>query len=163
MKSRQSNVPAIAAAKAAAARPEEEASWASSSRPACRGMGLRDRANALFTDLGALGITIASERFDHRLYHFRLAFSGFEHALLCSAARVLWRSRKACRTRWALVMPSACGLKGDHRGSAYAAGVAAKAPRASSFGRRCSRYIRSTCSRVRVFAKRARKASISCG
>ena len=46
MKSRQSNVPAIAAAKAAAARPEEEASWASSSRPACRGMGLRDRANA---------------------------------------------------------------------------------------------------------------------
>jgi len=80
MKSRQSNVPAIAAAKAAAARPEEEASWASSSRPACRGMGLRDRANALFTDLGALGITIASERFDHRLYHFRLAFSGFEHA-----------------------------------------------------------------------------------
>ena len=38
-------------------------------------MGLSD-----FTDLGALGITIASERFDHRLYHFRLAFSGFEHA-----------------------------------------------------------------------------------
>ena len=28
---------------------------------------------------------------------------------------------------------------------------------------RCSRYIRSTCSRVRVFAKRARKAVISCG
>jgi hypothetical protein len=38
-------------------------------------MGLSD-----FTDLGTLGITIASERFDHRLYHFRLAFSGFEHA-----------------------------------------------------------------------------------
>ena len=38
-------------------------------------MGLSD-----FTDLGVLGITIASERFDHRLYHFRLAFSGFEHA-----------------------------------------------------------------------------------
>ena len=38
-------------------------------------MGLSD-----FTDMGALGITIASERFDHRLYHFRLAFSGFEHA-----------------------------------------------------------------------------------
>ncbi len=33
-----------------------------------------------FTDMGALGITIAGERFDHRLYHFRLAFSGFEHA-----------------------------------------------------------------------------------
>jgi hypothetical protein len=38
-------------------------------------MGLSD-----FTDLGALGITIAGERFGHRLYHFRLAFSGFEHA-----------------------------------------------------------------------------------
>jgi hypothetical protein len=38
-------------------------------------MGLSD-----FTDMGALGITIVGERFDHRLYHFRLAFSGFEHA-----------------------------------------------------------------------------------
>src|SRR5436190_2250289 len=38
-------------------------------------MGLSD-----FTDMGALGITIAGERFGHRLYHFRLAFSGFEHA-----------------------------------------------------------------------------------
>ena len=27
-----------------------------------------------------LGVTIAGEPFDHRLYHFRLAFSGFEHA-----------------------------------------------------------------------------------
>src|SRR5260370_1102503 len=33
-----------------------------------------------FTDMGTLGITIAGERFDHRLYHFRLAFSGFEPA-----------------------------------------------------------------------------------
>jgi hypothetical protein len=38
-------------------------------------MGLSD-----FTDMGALGITIAGEPLDHRLYHFRLAFSGFEHA-----------------------------------------------------------------------------------
>jgi transposase InsO family protein len=38
-------------------------------------MGLSD-----FTDMGALGITIVGEPFDHRLYHFRLAFSGFEHA-----------------------------------------------------------------------------------
>jgi hypothetical protein len=38
-------------------------------------MGLSD-----FTDMGKLGITIAGEPFDHRLYHFRLAFSGFEHA-----------------------------------------------------------------------------------
>jgi transposase InsO family protein len=38
-------------------------------------MGLSD-----FTDMGELEITIAGERLDHRLYHFRLAFSGFEHA-----------------------------------------------------------------------------------
>jgi hypothetical protein len=38
-------------------------------------MGLSD-----FTDVAELGITIAGERLDHRLYHFRLAFSGFEHA-----------------------------------------------------------------------------------
>jgi transposase InsO family protein len=38
-------------------------------------MGLSD-----FTDMGALGITIAGEPLGHRLYHFRLAFSGFEHA-----------------------------------------------------------------------------------
>jgi hypothetical protein len=38
-------------------------------------MGLSD-----FTAMAALGITIAGEPFDHRLYHFRLAFSGFEHA-----------------------------------------------------------------------------------
>jgi hypothetical protein len=33
-----------------------------------------------FTAMAALGITIAGEPFDHRLYHFRLAFSVFEHA-----------------------------------------------------------------------------------
>jgi transposase InsO family protein len=38
-------------------------------------MGLSD-----FTDMGGLGITIAGEPFEHRLYHFRLAFCGFEHA-----------------------------------------------------------------------------------
>ncbi len=38
-------------------------------------MGLSD-----FTDMGGLGITIAGEPFAHLLYHFRLPFSGFEHA-----------------------------------------------------------------------------------
>src|SRR5262249_10204679 len=38
-------------------------------------MGLSD-----FTDMGELGITIAGSPLDHRLYHFRLPFSGFEHA-----------------------------------------------------------------------------------
>jgi len=38
-------------------------------------MGLSD-----FTDMSGLGITIAGEPFAHRLYHFRLPFSGYEHA-----------------------------------------------------------------------------------
>jgi transposase InsO family protein len=38
-------------------------------------MGLSD-----FTDMSELAITIAGELFKHRLYHFRLAFSGFTHA-----------------------------------------------------------------------------------
>jgi hypothetical protein len=33
-----------------------------------------------FTDMADLYITIASLPLDHRLYHFRLAYSGFEHA-----------------------------------------------------------------------------------
>jgi hypothetical protein len=33
-----------------------------------------------FTDMGSVGITIAGQPLDHRLYHFRLAYSGFEHA-----------------------------------------------------------------------------------
>lgn len=38
-------------------------------------MGLSD-----FTETQALGITLAGVALDHRLYHFRLACSGFEHA-----------------------------------------------------------------------------------
>ena len=38
-------------------------------------MGLSD-----FTDMADLGIMIAGVRLDHRLYHFRLVYSGFEHA-----------------------------------------------------------------------------------
>ncbi len=33
-----------------------------------------------FTDMADLGITVAGIALDHRLYHFRLAYSGFEHA-----------------------------------------------------------------------------------
>lgn len=38
-------------------------------------MGLSD-----FTAMGKLGVTVAGEPLDHRLYHFRLAYSGFQHA-----------------------------------------------------------------------------------
>jgi hypothetical protein len=38
-------------------------------------MGLSD-----FTDMGSLGVTIAGALLLHRVYHFRLAFSGFEQS-----------------------------------------------------------------------------------
>ena len=38
-------------------------------------LGLSD-----FTDMASAGVTIAGQPLDHRLYHFRLAYSGFEHA-----------------------------------------------------------------------------------
>src|SRR6516225_6800454 len=38
-------------------------------------LGLSD-----FTDMGDHGVSIAGVPLDHRLYHFRLAFSGWEHA-----------------------------------------------------------------------------------
>ena len=38
-------------------------------------LGLSD-----FTDMRELAITIAGQPLEHRLYHFRLAYSGFEHA-----------------------------------------------------------------------------------
>jgi hypothetical protein len=38
-------------------------------------MGLSD-----FTDMADLGVSVAGQKLDHRLYHFRLAWSGFEHA-----------------------------------------------------------------------------------
>ena len=42
-------------------------------------LGLSD-----FTDMHALGVTVGGIVLDHRLYHFRLACSGFEHALSAS-------------------------------------------------------------------------------
>jgi hypothetical protein len=38
-------------------------------------MGLSD-----FTDMADLAVTVAGAALDHRLYHFRLVYSGFEHA-----------------------------------------------------------------------------------
>ena len=39
-------------------------------------MGLSD-----CTAMGKLGVTVVGAALDHRLYHFRLAYSGFEHAV----------------------------------------------------------------------------------
>lgn len=53
--------------------PEQEVIFRQAHEPGR--MGLSD-----FTNMGELAITIAGVPLDHRLYHFRLACSGFEHA-----------------------------------------------------------------------------------
>jgi hypothetical protein len=57
----------------AVAGPERDVIFRQSHEPARLG-------SSDFTDTGGLGITVAGAALDHRLYHFRLAFSGFEHA-----------------------------------------------------------------------------------
>ncbi len=53
--------------------PEQEVIFRQSHEPGR--LGLSD-----FTDMGDLGIRIAGQPLEHRLYHFRLIWSGFEHA-----------------------------------------------------------------------------------
>lgn len=53
--------------------PEQEVIFRQTHEPGR--LGLSD-----FTDMGKLGVTIAGQVLDHRLYHFRLAYSGFGHA-----------------------------------------------------------------------------------
>jgi Mu transposase-like protein len=53
--------------------PEREIIFRQSHEPGR--MGLSD-----FTDMAGSGVTVAGAPLPHRLYHFRLAFSGFEHA-----------------------------------------------------------------------------------
>lgn len=53
--------------------PEQEVMFRQISEPGR--MGLSD-----FTDMSDLAITVAGQVLDHRLYHFRLVYSGFEHA-----------------------------------------------------------------------------------
>src|SRR5262245_60872225 len=42
-----------------------------------------------FTDMGDHGVSIAGVPLDHRLYHFRLAFSGWEHAHVVLGGEIL--------------------------------------------------------------------------
>src|SRR4051812_41745463 len=57
----------------AAHGPEQEINFRQEHPPGR--LGLSD-----FTDLTDAGVSIAGVPLDHRLYHFRLAYSGFEHA-----------------------------------------------------------------------------------
>ncbi|MCS3544344.1 hypothetical protein M2202_002271 [Bradyrhizobium japonicum] len=68
-----------------------------------------------FTDMGELGVTIAGVPLDHRLYHFRLAYSGLSTPMSCSAVRASSLWPKACRMpcghsvgRHGSIAPTAC-------------------------------------------------------
>jgi hypothetical protein len=65
-------------------------------------LGLSD-----FTDMGDLGISIAGVPLDHRLYHFRLAFSGWEHGHVVLGGESFGLWLRGCRTR--------CGRSGRRR------------------------------------------------
>ena len=66
--------------------------WNGASAPGVRSMGLSGTSSSGrsthrgrlglsdFTEMGDHAVSIAGVSLDHRLYHFRLAFSGWEHA-----------------------------------------------------------------------------------
>jgi hypothetical protein len=58
-------------------------------------MGLSD-----FTEMGDLAVKVSGLLLDHRLYHFRLACSGFEHVHVILGGRAMWPWPKGCRTRY---------------------------------------------------------------
>src|ERR1700751_3223684 len=51
-----------------------------------------------FTDMGDHGVSIAGVPLDHRLYHFRLAFSGWEHA------HVVLGGGRSVELRWSIAV-----------------------------------------------------------
>jgi hypothetical protein len=57
-------------------------------------LGLSD-----FTDTSELGVTVAGVVLVHRLYHFRLAFSGFAHAHVVLGGESFVALAEACRMR----------------------------------------------------------------
>ena len=82
--------------------PEQEIIFRQKHEPGRR--GLSD-----FTDAGALGVSIAGEPLAHKLYHFRLEYSGFCHAAVVLGGESYVALAGGCRTR--------CGRWAAYRGS----------------------------------------------
>lgn len=76
-------------------------------------LGLSD-----FTNMNALGITIAGQPLDHMLYHFRLPWSGFRHA----EAVLGGESFTALATGLQTALWSLGGAPGEHRTDSLSAG-----------------------------------------
>ena len=70
-------------------------------------MGLSD-----FTEMADLAVRVCGVELDHRLYHFRLACSGFEHAHVILGGESYVALAEGLRTR--------CGPWGAHRASTAA-------------------------------------------
>jgi len=75
-------------------------------------LGLSD-----FTEMDSLGITVAGLALDHRLYHFRLACSGFEHAhVILGGESYVALAEGLQNALWALG-----GAPGEHRSDSLSA------------------------------------------
>lgn len=90
--------------------PEQEVIFRQTHEPGR--MGLSD-----FTRMGDLGITIAGATLDHQLYHFRLPWSGFEHAhVILGGESYVALAEGLQNALWALG-----GAPGDHRSDSLSA------------------------------------------
>ena len=75
-------------------------------------LGLSD-----FTDMSELGVAISGVPLEHRLYHFRLAFSGFEHAhVVLGGESFVALAEGLQNALWALG-----GVPGEHRSDSLSA------------------------------------------
>lgn len=71
-----------------------------------------------FTSMNALGVTVAGQPLDHRLYHFRLPWSGFRHAEVVLGGE----SFTALATGLQAALWSLGGAPGEHRTDSLSAG-----------------------------------------
>lgn len=90
--------------------PEQEVIFRQTHEPGR--LGLSD-----FTDMGDLGVLVAGQPLDHRLYHFRLMWSGFEHAhVILGGESYVALAEGLQNALWALG-----GAPGEHRSDSLSA------------------------------------------
>ncbi len=90
--------------------PEQEVIFRQTHQPGR--MGLSD-----FTDMADLAITIAGQPLEHRLYHFRLVYSGFEHShVILGGESYVALAEGLQNALWALG-----GAPGEHRSDSLSA------------------------------------------
>lgn len=114
--------------------PEQEVIFRQVHRPGR--LGLSD-----FTDMNDLGVTLAGMPLDHRLYHFRLVYSGFEHAhVILGGERFVALAEGLQNALWTLG-----GAPAEHRTDSLSAafknlGQAARDDLTSRYEALCTHY-----------------------